>query len=180
MREVPKTVRLQAYDECPSLRVQPFDCGLKVLPQIGIIDHEVSSFVLSEDVLKQDWEARTLSALFGDTGDNNKVKCTSQVMYEITEHDGDNGVRLLSDMEATPDLFLAIRQPDAGKLVRVAFCVPHGFLIDVYHVLLSPLELEPPVVHVLYSLSSIIWFYLNISLLTRIVKVSKRGASPSF
>ena len=50
-------------------------------------------------------------------------------------------------MEATPDFFLVIRQLDAGKTVRIAACVPHGFLIDVYPVLLSPLKLEPPVIH---------------------------------
>ena len=145
-RFVPMIVRLQSYDDCPSLRMQPFGCGLKVLPQLGIIDHELSTFVLSEDVLKQNWEARLSSALFWDTGDNNIIKRSSQVMYEITEHDGNHGVRLLGDMEATPDLFLAVRQPNAGKLVRVAFCVPHGFLIDVYHVLLSAPKLEPPVI----------------------------------
>ena len=50
----PLVVRLQGYDECPSLRVQSFGGGLKVLSQFGILDHEVSIFVLSEDVLKQD------------------------------------------------------------------------------------------------------------------------------
>ena len=146
MRIAPMIVRLHIYDECPSLWMQPFDSGLKVLPQIGVIDHELSIAVSSEDIFKQDWEARTFSALFGDTGDNNIIKCTSQVMYEITEHDGNHGVRLLGDLEASPDFFLAIRQPDTSKTVRVAACVPHGFLIDVYHMLLSTLELEPPVI----------------------------------
>lgn len=144
-------VRLQLYDECPSLRMQPINGGFKGFPQLGIIDHKLSVFSLSEDVLKQDGETRMLAALFGDTGNNDIIKRTSQVMYEITEHGGDHRVRLLGDMEATPDFFLAIRQPDASKTVRIAACVPQGFLLDVYHVLLSTLDLEPPVIHVLNS-----------------------------
>ena len=140
-----EVVRLQAYDDCSSLRVQSLGSGLKVFPQLGILDHELTIFVLSKDVLKQDWETRLTSALFRDTGDNNIIKCTSQVMYEITEHNGNYGVRLLGDAEVTPDFILAIRQPDASKTVRIAACVPHGFFIDVYHVLLSPLKLEPPI-----------------------------------
>jgi hypothetical protein len=147
----PLLVRLQIYDECPSLRVQSFGGGLEIFPCTGILDHELSIFVLSEDVLKQDWKTRMFSALFRDTTDNNVIKCTSQVMYEITEHDGNHRVRLLSDVEAYPDCILAIRQPDTFEIVRVAFCVPHGFLVDVYHVLPSPLELEPPVIHMLNS-----------------------------
>lgn len=149
---VPKVVRLQAYNECLSVWMQAVDCSLKFRPQFGVIDHELTTFVSSEDILKQDWETRIRSALSGGTGDNDIIKCTSQVMYEITEHDGNHGVRLLGNTKASPDLILAIRQPNACETVRVAACVPHGFLIDVYHVLLSPLELEPPVVHdMLYS-----------------------------
>ena len=75
--ENPKIIRLQLYDECPSFRMQPLDGTFKPISSVGIIDHEVTINVLSEDVLKQDWEARTLSALFGDTGDNNIIKGTS-------------------------------------------------------------------------------------------------------
>jgi hypothetical protein len=142
-----KVVRLQRYDECPSLRVQSFGGSLKILPQLGILDHELTIFVLSEDVLKQDGEARILSALFRDASDDNIIKCSSQVMYEIAEHDSNHGVRLLRDTETTPDLLLAVRQPDTSEIVRLAFCVPHGCLIDVLHVLFSPLNLEPPVFH---------------------------------
>ncbi len=144
-------VRLKPYDECPSLRLQPFGGGLNAPPQLDILDHELSIFVLSEDVLKQDWETRLRSALFRDTGDNNIIKCTSQVVYEITEHDGNHGVRLLSNMESIPDFLLAIRQPNTCETVRIAACVPHGFLLDLYHVLLSTPKLEPPVVHLTSS-----------------------------
>lgn len=147
-----RLIRLQRYDECFSSRMKPFGGGLKVIPQLGIIDHELSVLTLGEDVLIQDWETRVLPMLFGNTGNNDVIKCTSQVMYEITEHNSNHGIRLLSDMEASPDFILAVRQPNTSKTVRIAACVPHGFLIDVYHVLLSPLELEPPVVHdMLYS-----------------------------
>jgi hypothetical protein len=144
-------VRLQPYDECPSLRMQTLNCNFGSLSQLGIIDHELSVFVSSKDVLKKDWETRVLAALFWDGCDNNVIKCTSQVVYEITEHDGNHRIRLLSDLEAAPDLILAIRQPNPSESVRVAACVPDGLLLDVYHVLLSTPNLEPPIGHLLYS-----------------------------
>ncbi len=140
-----KLIRLQLYDDCSSLRVQSLGSGLKVFPQLGILDHELTIFVLGEDVLKNDWKTRMFSALFWDTGDNNIIKCTSQVMYEITEHNGNHRIRLLSDMEASPDFILSIRHPDRDGCVRLAACVPHGFFLDVYHVLLCPLVFEPPI-----------------------------------
>jgi hypothetical protein len=140
-----KLIWLQLYDDCSSLRVQSLDSGLKVFPQTGILDHELTIFVFSEDVLKNDWKTRVFSALFWDTSDNDVIQCTSQVMYEITEHDGNHGVRLLSDTEATPDFILAIRSPDASETVRLAACIPPGFFLDAYHVLLRPLVFEPPI-----------------------------------
>ena len=138
-------VRLQAYDECSSLRMQALNNSLETIPQLGIIDHEVSISVLSEDVFKQDWKTRFISKPFGGTGNDNIVKRTSQVMYEITKHTGNHGVRLLCDTEASPDFVLAIRPSDASETVRIAACVSQGFLLDVYHVLLSPLNFEPPI-----------------------------------
>ena len=145
VQEVSELIRLQLYDDCPSLRVQSLSGGLKVFPRVGLIDHELSVFIFGEDAVKEDWETCVSSALFGNTGNNDIIKCTSQVMYEITEHNGNHRVRLLSDMEASPDFILAIRQLDTRELVRIAACVPSGFFLDVYHVLLCPLELEPPI-----------------------------------
>jgi hypothetical protein len=144
MRQYPCMIRLQFYDECPSLRMQSLNSTFSSFPQISVIDHEVSLLVLSEDILKKNGKARLSSALFGNTCNNNIIKCTSQVMYEITEHDGNHWIRLLGDIEASPDLFMSIQQPDTCETVRIAFCVPHGFLFDVYHVLLSTPNFEPP------------------------------------
>ena len=141
-----RLIRLQRYDECPSLWMQTFDGGLNAFPQVGILDHELSVFTLGENILIQDWETRLLAALFGNTGNDDVIKCTSQVMYEITEHNGNHGVRLLGNAETIPDFILAIRQPDASVTVRIAACVPSGFLLDVYHVLLGTPKLEPPVI----------------------------------
>lgn len=149
-------VRLQPYDECPSLRMQTLNCGLSSFPQVSIIDHELTIFVSGENIFMQDWKTSLRTALFRDAGDNDVIKCTSQVVYEITEHDGNHRIRLLSDLEATPDLILAIRQPNPSESVRMAACVPDGLLLDVYHVLLSTLKLEPPIIHdMLYYPSAI-------------------------
>ena len=80
----PMSIRLQTYDECPSLRIQSFGCGFEVFPQLGVIDQGLSVSVLSEDVLKQDWETRFSSTLFGNTSDNDPIKCATQIMYAIT------------------------------------------------------------------------------------------------
>jgi len=154
--EIHRLIRLQRYDECPSLRMQTIEGMPNVFPQAVILDHELSVFTLSENILIQDWKTRMLSALSGNTSKDNIIECTSQVMYEITEHNGNHRVRLLSDMETKPDFIMAVRQPEADKLVRIAVCVPSGFLLDVYHVLLSTLKLEPPIIHdMLYYPSAI-------------------------
>lgn len=143
-------VRLQPYHECPSLWTQPLKAGFQVLP-FGVAEHEVSVCILSKDVLKKDWETRLIPMLSWGTSNNEPIKCTTQVMYEISQHDGNHRVRLLRNVEATPDCIIAIKEPDTVASVRMAFCVPHGFLIDVYHVLLCPLNLEIPAIHMLNS-----------------------------
>ena len=140
----PQTIRLRLYNTCPSFRSQPFDGTLKVVSPLGVIDHEIAVIVRSEDILKQNWKTGTLLASAWNTGDDDVVQCTTKVMYEITEHYGNHGIRLLDDTHAVVDMTLGIRQPDTSKLIRMAACVPPGFSIDVYHVLLGTLDLEPP------------------------------------
>ena len=73
VKEVSKLIRLQAYDECSSLRSNTLDSGLKVFQLLGVIEHDLTIFASSENILKSDWETRTLSALFGDTSENNII-----------------------------------------------------------------------------------------------------------
>ncbi len=152
--KLPELVRLQRYDECPSLRVQALNGGLTMFPSAGVFDHELSIFSLGEDVTGQDWETRIIPVLFGQAADKDIIQCTSQVMYEVSEHEGNHGIRLLSNAETTPDFILAVRGPDASETVRIAAGVPHGFLLDIYHVLLCAPEFEPPIIlhDMLYSL----------------------------
>jgi hypothetical protein len=145
IHQIPKLVRLQLYDDRSCFRMQSLGGCLKTFPQVGIIDHVVTTFIFGKDVLVENWETCVFPALFGDTSNNDIIKCTSQVMYEVTEHNSNHSIRLLSDMEMSPDFILAIRQPDASKLVRVAACIPAGFFLDVYHVFLCPLVFEPPI-----------------------------------
>ena len=102
-------VRLYLYEECSSLWVQSLNCTLSSFSQIGIIDHELSIFILSEDVIKQNGETRIISAFLGDAGNDNIIKCSTKIVYEITEHDSNHWVRLLGDMKATLDLLMVIR-----------------------------------------------------------------------
>lgn len=138
-------IGLRHYHECPSKRVNAPNGSLKVLPGLRILDHELAVFVPSEDVLIDNREARTLCAfLLGYAGDDDMIQRASEVVYKVSEHQGDNRIRLFSDMDTKADAFLAVRLSDANEPVRVAFCVPPDFCPDVYHVLLSTLNLEPP------------------------------------
>lgn len=196
--KVGELIGLYAYDECPSLRVDVLNSGIKAIPPLGIIDHEITTFVFGKDVFKDNWEASVVSSLFGDASDNNIVKCTSQVMYEVSEHNGNHRVRLLSDLKSPYDFILAIRQPNTSETVRIATCVPFGFSLDVYHVLLSPFILEPPIVHdvLQYPYGEkngkdtkdskgardtllMFLFYHYCTLRQLIIKQSKRGFRPS-
>lgn len=144
---VGELVGLYAYDECPSLRMDVLNSGIKTIPPLGIVDHKITTFVFGKDVFEDNWEASVVSSLFGDASDNDIVKCTSQIMYEVSEHDGNHRVRLLSDLKSPYDSILAIRQLNTSEAVRIATCVPFGFSLDAYHMLLSPFILEPPIVH---------------------------------
>ena len=140
----PQVIRLQPYDQCQSFWRQPFDGSLKVLSPLGVIDHKISVTVRGEDILEQDWETSGISASPWNAGDDDVVQCTAKVMYEITEHDANHGIRLLGDTHAVCDVSLAIWEPDTSELIRMSACVPPGFSIDVYHVLLGTLDLQPP------------------------------------
>ena len=81
------------------------------------------------------------------------IQCASEVVYEISEDDGNQRIRLLGDSEPVSDaLRLSLWLPDLDDLVRVAVGVPLGLTADIYHVVLRPLELEPPGIwHDIYS-----------------------------
>lgn len=138
-------IGLRHYHECPSKRVNAPDGSLKVFPGLRILDHELAVFVPSEDVLIDNREARNLCAfLLGYARDDDMIQRASEVVYKVSKHQGDNRIRVFSDMDAKADVSLAVGLSDANELVRVAFCVPPDFCPDVYHVLLSTLDLEPP------------------------------------
>ena len=137
-------IRLRLYNDCPSAWVQPTDGALEVFPHLGIVYHELAISVFRENVMEEDREAGAV-ALFSRYGcDDNVIECASEVVYEIPEDQSDPRVRLLRDSGSVANVIMAIRPPDADKLVRVAFGIPPGLGMDIYHVLLSPLDLEPP------------------------------------
>lgn len=143
---ITKIIKLRSYDDCPSLRVHTSKGFVKFIPK-GIIDHELTTLILEKDVFGANWETNVIPILFRNASDDDIIKCTSQVMYEITEYDGNHGIRLLSDLETIPDLIFAIRIDDTGEIVRIAACIHDGSEINVFHVLFSPPELEPPIIH---------------------------------
>ena len=135
-------IRLGLYDHCQSFPRQSSHGGLKVFSLLGIIDHEFSIRVLRPDVFKGDWETSILTSLSRDRGGNDVVKCTSQVVYEVTEQQGNHRIRLLRNSYSVPDLSLTVRLPDTDKLVRIVAGICPGLSVDVYHVLLGTLDLE--------------------------------------
>ena len=147
---VSQVVGLRFYNECPQTRI---NASFEVLPGLIVVDHELTVSTLRKGVNKGDREAGRITLIAaGDQSDHDMIQCASQVVYEVSEHKGKDRIRLLGDAHPVPDIILVIRLADAGKLVRVQAGVPVGLSFDVYHVLLSTLELEPPgVSHDVYS-----------------------------
>ena len=140
-------VRLHPYDECLYCRVHPLDGTPEVIPGFIVVDHELTTRVFSENVLINAGEASEVASILPeDTRIDNMIERTSQVMYEVTDHQGEHRIRLLGDSHSVPeaDVFVAVRLTDMDELVRVFFGVPANLTPDLYHVLLSPLDLEPP------------------------------------
>jgi len=140
----PKVIRLRLYDDCDRTLWQPLDGGGKSISCLGVIDYEAFIRISLPNVSKLDWETSAFFSLFGNASNNDMVKCTSQVVYEVTEHDGNHRVRMFSDLHTVPDLTLAIWEPHTSEFVRLSASVVSGCSIDFYHVLLGTLDLEPP------------------------------------
>src|SRR3972149_3122007 len=88
---------LYVCDDCSSFRMQTMNSGLEISSSVGIIDHELTVLVFGEDVGEEDWEARTLATLRGDTGHNDIIECTTEVVYKVPQHDSNHGVRLFGN-----------------------------------------------------------------------------------
>ena len=137
-------IGLRKFDDCERTLWQPFDGGCKLLPDLVVLDHELSIGVLGPDIGKLDWEVSAFPPRWFGTTDDDMVKCTSQVVYEVAEHDGNHGVRLRGDANANYDFTLSIGMSDGYRLIRLDARVAPGCVFDVYHVLLSTLDFQPP------------------------------------
>ena len=114
------------------------------------MDHELSIGILHPNVYERDRKASIAPSMPGNTSHDDMIHRTAQVMYEVSQYDGNHRIRLLGDTNTVPDLVLLVRQPDTFEPVRLAASVALGSAIDVYHVLLCPLDFEPPRVHEVY------------------------------
>mgnify|MGYP001564783847 CR=1 FL=1 len=141
---LPIFVGLRLFDDCPSTLVNIPDGSFKVLPSLFVLDHEVSVLVNRPDIFVHNGEAGRIAMLNWYAGDNNMVERGSKVVYEVTKNDGQHRVRLARGFDLTPDFALVVGLPNADKLVRITAYVRPDYTVEVYHVLLSPLDFEPP------------------------------------
>lgn len=148
----PVVVGLHPYDNCLSTRLDSLDGGLELLSAITVLDHEVSVGILGPEVEQADRKLGVAAAVTRDKSPHDVIEGATQVVYEVSQDKGNLWVRLLSDSKPKHDLSLVIWQPDSHELVRVNVGIPLGGLFEVYHVLLSSLDLETPGVrHDVYS-----------------------------
>lgn len=137
--------RLQRYDDCTRLRIDATDRPLEVVPNVIVLDHEVSIRALGEDVMGCEGESRSVAPLpFGDRRNDNVVEGTSQVVYEVTDNEGEHGVRLIGNAQPPFDRAIWVRFDDTLKPIWVEAIVPPYLTFDLYHVLLCTPELQPP------------------------------------
>ena len=137
-------VRLASLDECLSLGTEPLDSTEETFPSFRIALNEAPTF-LPPGVSFLDGEPRAGLVSLGDRADHDMIKCTSEVMYEVSQDDGNPRIRVFSKAKAvSPDALLALSILDADGLIGMAVSVAPCIALDVFHVLLRPLELEPP------------------------------------
>ena len=152
--EMRQLIRLRTYDECLRLRWKAPDGSQETFPSFLITDDISFLGVPGPQVLRGDREPGILPFAAGTrSGYDHVIECASQVVYEVAQHDGDHWIRLLNDVQPVSlDVVIALWLPDGHSPIRVAIGVSPGFTADIYHVLLRPLDLEPPgVSHVVHS-----------------------------
>ena len=154
LRPVRQLIRLRTYDDCLGLRWKSVDGSQETFPSFRVTEDIPSVGVPGPQILCGDWESSicALASRMG-SGYNDMIECTSQVVYEVTEHDGDHRIRLLNDIKpVSVDAVIAVWLPDGDGSIGAAVRVAPGFSADIYHMVLRPLELEPPGVrHEVYS-----------------------------
>lgn len=139
-------IRLRTYDECLGLQWKSSDGSQETFPSFRVTNDVSSLGIPGPQILRGDWEPSILAlAARTSSGHDDMIECASQVVYEVAQHDGNHRIRLLNDVESVSlDVVIALWLPDGDGPVRVGASVPLGFTTDVYHVVLRPLELEPP------------------------------------
>jgi len=143
-------VRLRFYDDCEGDVVvpKPSNGVAEFFPPFSVWVTETPIRVSSEDVTVSNRETGILSVLWWGTRDDDVIECTAEVMYEVSQYHDKHRVRLLEDQfvapSGLPSVALSLWLNDMDNLIRVAFGVEIGTTPEFYHVLLRPLELEPP------------------------------------
>lgn len=137
-------IGLRDYDRCHSAWLQPTNGPLEIIAALVVLNHEVSVLIGGPKVIVRNGIVSILSLSARHVGNHDMVERTSEIVHEVPYHDGEHGVGLLSNANRIPDLMMAVGEPDSNELVRVGFRVGASQVVDVYHVLLSALDLEPP------------------------------------
>ena len=96
------------------------------------------------NVMYLDWEAGGFPVLRFGTGNDEVVKSTAQVVYEISDHGDDHWICLIEGDSVSPALGLFLRWGDTHNFIRAALGVISRCVANLYHVPLRPFEFDPP------------------------------------
>ena len=139
-------VRLKSINDCPGTIGESADGNSVFFPRFAVANEILAVRALFPDVFQGDGHTRALPLLRWNGSDNDMVECAAKVVYEVTQDYGDHRIRLLSDLQAVePSVRMALRlPPDGDNLIRVTVGVEPSIALDFHHVMLCPLDLEPP------------------------------------
>lgn len=138
-------VRLRHIDDCRNTWVNASDGRGEVFPPFLVSDEQAPARITSPDVISDDGVTGVLPFLRWGAGNDDVVERAAEVVYEVPEYDSHHGVRLLREHElVTPDLTMSLRWGNADNVVRLGLGVGAGHHAEIRHVLLSPLDFEPP------------------------------------
>ena len=150
---VPTSVWLRPYDDCLSRSGQSPDAPLKSIPSVRVWIKELPKPISRSGINIGNWIGSMLPLLARRASHDNVIERTTQVVDELTQDDGDKRVGIIHDKSIEP-LVIVLGLPYWDQVVRVAFLVGSQQSLDFHHVMLCPLDLEPPRITTSHEVSS--------------------------
>lgn len=137
MVALPSEIRLSVYHDDMCVVGQSRDGAPILFGDSGVW---VSEGVSVADGKRGDFRA----VPWWDTREENVIERSAEVMYEIADNHGAIRVQRLHDQSVSPELVASLWFSDTNDLIRVALRIDARYAPKFCHVLLCPLELEPP------------------------------------